>query len=145
MGETWNGCCVSEHCFHSQKSPPVTRHSRSSTPGLLSPVPLVRHRQQTAATTTAVKSWALQPGKQAYEGRNCIIQQYMAPHSQEKKYRNSRSETEIGSQKFLSVYLLHHGTVCSSRGPKTSYAEAFKVPTVACRYLLFTAVSGGPH
>lgn len=67
------------------------------------------------------------------------------PTLRKKNYRNSRSETEIGSQKFLSVYLLHHGTVCSSRGPKTSYAEAFKVPTVACRYLLFTAVSGGPH
>lgn len=26
-GETWNVCCVSEHCSHSQKSPPVTRHS----------------------------------------------------------------------------------------------------------------------
>lgn len=69
----------------------------------------------------------------------------MTPHTQEKKNYNSKSETEMGSQKFLSVYLLHHCVISSSHGPKTSYAAALKVPTVACRYLLFTAVSGGPH
>lgn len=39
---------------------------------------------------------------------------------------------------------LYRYTISSSHGPKTSSAAPHKVPAVACRYLLFTAISGGP-
>lgn len=58
-----------------------------------------------------------------------------------------QKQRQVAKSFFLHTYYmdLYHCMISSFHGPKTSYAAALKVPTVACRYLLFSAVSGGPH
>lgn len=150
MGKTWNGCCVSEHLLSQPKISPCNQAQLGVCPGAVPQASFYQCHWWGIENKQLLppQQWSPQPshlGNRPVRVEIASSNSIQLPILKEKNHHDSRSETEMGSQKFLSVYLLHHRMISSSHGPKMSYAAALKVPTVACRYLLFTAVSGGPH
>lgn len=112
----------------------------------------VRHRQPAAATTTPAK-----PSKEApkLENRSTRVETASCKSTHLHMIRKKISTVTAQSKKqrqadksfFVNTYFigLCYYRISSSHGWKMSSATLHQVPTVACRYLLFTAVSGGPH
>lgn len=110
----------------------------------------VRHRQPAATTTTPAK-----PSKEApeLENRSTWVETASCKSTHLHMIRKKISTVTAQSNKqaaksfFVNTYFigLCYYRTSSSHGQKMSSATLHQVPTVACRYLLFTAVSGGPH
>lgn len=155
MGKTWNGCSSSDCWSHSQTPPPVTRGSWVLTQeqcpqgsscqcdwwGIDNQQLLPPHQWSPQKSSPNLGS---RPVRAEIALSNSIYLPILR-----KKISTVTAQKQRWAAKSFSLHTYFVGLYCymisSSHGPKMGSATLHKVPVVACRYLLFTVISGGPR